>query len=164
MSNEQYAIIADFPNYAISTYGNVLNIKTGRILKTHDDCRGYDIVNLYNNKIKKHKKIHRLVIVAFLDNPENKPYCDLIDRDKKNNNILNLRFATRSENAHNSSIKKTNTSTCTGVCFEKKTNNWRVKISINGKMKHIGCYDNFDEAVASRKYQEDLHYKEFRAL
>ena len=162
MTDEQYIIITDYPNYAISTYGQVLNIKTGRILKSGTDRGGYYVVILSKDKIQKIKRVHKLVSNAFLNNSENKPCCDHIDRDRKNNNILNLRFATVSENIHNSSIKKTNTSTCTGVTFER--NNWRVRISINGKRVHVGSYANFDDAVLERKRQVDLHYKEFKAL
>ena len=42
----------------------------------------------------------------FLDNPENKPHIDHIDRDKSNNNQDNLRWATISENFLNKDILK----------------------------------------------------------
>jgi len=94
----------------------------------------------------------------------NKICTDHVDRNKFNNNISNLRYATYSENNKNASIKKNNTSTCTGVYFHKKSNKWNVKITINGKLKHIGLYDNFDDAVTIRKKQETIHYKEFQAI
>jgi len=164
MFYEQYAIILEYPNYSISTCGQVLNIKTGRILKPLINTGGYYYVNLYNNKIRIHKRIHKLMSDAFLENPENKKCCDHIDRNKKNNNILNLRYATHSENGKNATIQKNNTSSCTGVSFHKNNNKWRVQIYINGKDKHIGCYNNFNDAVTSRKYQEELHYKEYQPL
>jgi hypothetical protein len=37
-------------------------------------------------------------------------------------------------------------------------------MTINGKHKHIGLYNNFDEAVTIRKEQEKIHYKEFQAI
>jgi len=164
MFYEHYAIISNFSNYAISTCGNVLNITTGRILKPGINTGGYYYVNLYKNKKVKNKRIHKLVSNAFLDNPENKKCCDHIDRDRKNNNITNLRYATSSENKKNSSIYKNNTSSCPGVSFKKKCNKWRVEIYINKKKKHIGCFDNFNDAETSRKYQEELHYKEYQPL
>jgi len=158
---EQFAIIIDFPNYAISTYGHVLNTKTGRILKPSIDTHGYYKVILCNNKKKTIKRIHKLVCNTFLDNIYNKKCVDHIDRNRKNNNITNLRHVTPSENKKNSSIYKNNTSTCPGVFFIKSNNKWLVKISINKKLKHIGSYDNFNDAVISRKFQEELHYKEY---
>jgi hypothetical protein len=161
---EIYAMISDYPNYAVSSYGNVLNIKTGRMLKPGIDGNGYYYVNLYKNKAMTHKKNHRLVIAAFLGNTENKLCTDHIDRDRLNNNISNLRYATYSENNQNRSKCKNNTSTCTGVSFYKNLNKWRVLINLNGKQAHVGYYANFDEAVTSRKEQEVIHYKEFQAI
>jgi len=162
--SEQFIIILEYPNYAISTYGQVLNINTGRILKPGINTGGYYYVILCNNKKKTIKKIHKLVSNAFLDNPENKKCCDHIDRDRKNNNITNLRYATSSENNKNKGIQKNNTSKCPGVCFDKNSNKWRVRICINGKRKHIGLYNNFNDAVTSRKNQETIHYKEYQPL
>jgi hypothetical protein len=161
---EQYAMITDYPNYAVSSYGNVININTGRILRPGISSRGYYHVALSKDKMIATKKIHRLVTTTFLDNPGNKPCCDHIDRNKLNNNISNLRYATISENNKNASIKKNNTSTCSGVSFYKNLNKWCVRITINGKNKHIGYYNNFDEAVTIRKELETIHYKEFQAI
>jgi hypothetical protein len=161
---EQYAMIANYPNYAVSSYGNVLNIKTGRILRPGIDRNGYYYVNLYKNKAMTPKKNHRLVTITFLDNPDNKKCTDHIDRNRLNNNISNLRYATYSENNQNRSKCKNNTSTCTGVSFHKKANKWEVRITINGTRTHIGLYINFYDAVISRKEQEKIHYKEFQAI
>ena len=45
--------------------------------------------------------VHRLVALAFIDNPDNKPTIDHIDRDKNNNCVENLRWATQSEQEYN---------------------------------------------------------------
>ena len=48
---ETWAKINGWPNYEVSTYGNVRNVKTGRILKPmiKDKQKPYLKVNLYNN-------------------------------------------------------------------------------------------------------------------
>eukprot|EP00985_Skeletonema_marinoi_P005492 scaffold2384_cov150-Skeletonema_marinoi.AAC.2 len=35
----------------------------------------------------------------------------------------------------------------TGVTFHKRTKKWQAQISIEGKQRHIGCYENEEEAI-----------------
>ena len=42
--------------------------------------------------------IHRLVAMAFINNPDNKSCVDHIDRDRSNNNVENLQWVTSKEN------------------------------------------------------------------
>ena len=58
------------PNYEVSSEGKIRNKTTNYILKPHIDNAGYYNVRLGN---KQHYKIHRLVAMAFIPNPENKP-------------------------------------------------------------------------------------------
>ena len=50
----------------------------------------------------RHKgRIHRLLALQYIPNPDNKPEVDHIDRNKENNSLSNLRWASRIENRHN---------------------------------------------------------------
>ena len=59
---------------------------------------------------RKSAKIHRLVAEAFIPNPENKECVDHIDKVRNNNNVNNLRWATKSENCMNKKIQSNNKS------------------------------------------------------
>ena len=65
---EEFRPIKDFPIYAISNFGNIANLRTGKIKKPHDNGRGYYDVLFYKNKIRHTFRVHRLVAEIFIDN------------------------------------------------------------------------------------------------
>ena len=78
-----------------------------RILKPILQKRvGYFSVTLYKEHKAKIYWIHRLVAMAFLPKPHNKSEVDHIDTNPKNNNVENLRWATRKENCNNERTRK----------------------------------------------------------
>jgi hypothetical protein len=94
--------IQDCYKYEISNLGRVKNIKTGKYLKSKIRQDGYENITLYINNKPKTFKTHRLIAQAFIPNPENKPTVNHIDRNKSNNSISNLEWATMSEQNYHS--------------------------------------------------------------
>lgn len=94
---EVWKKIEGFENYEISTFGNVRNVKTLRILSKTVNRDGYLYCCLNKDKKKYTFRIHRLVASVFLLNDFNKPTVNHIDGVKHNNNLINLEWATRKE-------------------------------------------------------------------
>jgi hypothetical protein len=145
---EVFRSIDGYESYAISSFGRVKNVITGKILKARNGKYGYLRVNLYEYRVMKTHQVHRLVANAFIDNPDDKLCVDHKNNDKTNNHISNLRFATNKENQQNSKLSIKNTSGAKGVTFGK--NRWRASIVIDGIKIHIGYYDNLEDAKLAR--------------
>lgn len=128
-------------NYSVSNLGNVRNNKTGRILKNSIHPSGYIQIDLSYDR---HIKVHKLVANAFIDNPENKPCIDHIDRNRSNNNVNNLRWVTYQENARNRKKMSNSLSKYKGIWLE---NRWRTRITIDGKGINLGSYKTEEEAA-----------------
>lgn len=101
--------ISDFPGYYVTVDGKVYSRKNNRhgylkdyhLLKTkytkHD---GRPYVTLRNPKlgIRRLAKVHRLVALAYIPNPENKPGVCHKDNNPLNNHVDNLYWGTQAEN------------------------------------------------------------------
>lgn len=96
--------------YQVSNYGNIKSLnrinRNGKtvhekILSQAKGTSGYLQVNLSKDNEAKIFQVHRLVAVAFIDNPDNKPQVDHIDNNKHNNHVENLRWVTGKENMGN---------------------------------------------------------------
>jgi hypothetical protein len=55
-------------NYEISSYGQIRNSKTRRILTSHKQSDGYVRIRIHNNKIKIKEKILTYALVHLLQN------------------------------------------------------------------------------------------------
>lgn len=148
---EEWKQITDYENYSISNFGSVKNNLTNRILKPKI-VNKYYMIDLCKNGTKKPASIHRLVGLYFLEKVEEKETIDHIDRNKTNNHISNLRWATKSEQQKNKNKSKNCLSKWKGVTFDKQKNKWKCHMRIDGKLKHIGYFDN--EIDCAKKYNE----------
>lgn len=86
--------------YQISNYGNVKSFYRNIILSPKTDKDGYKEVSLTKDHKKKTFKVHRLVAVAFLENPDNLPQVNHKDECKDNNTVDNLEWCTEIYNRH----------------------------------------------------------------
>jgi hypothetical protein len=89
---------------------------------------------------------------------------DHADENKSNNKFYNLRLANRSEQQHNQSKRRNNTSGHKGVTWCKKKQKYRAYIGCNKKVFHLGYYEIIDQAVAARQAKELELFGEFSPL
>ena len=102
---EQWKKIRFFPAYEVSDRGRARSWKSGkpRILKPQTVTRGdrkktYLRVTLYNKGGKRHRKIHRLVALAFKERVPGKNTVNHVDGNTHNNWVTNLEWTTAVEN------------------------------------------------------------------
>lgn len=84
--------------YKITNDGRIYSEYLGDFLKPFYSRGGYVRVKLnYGNRSKKFM-MHRLVAMAFIPNPDNKPVVDHINRNRADNRVENLQWVTTQEN------------------------------------------------------------------
>ena len=88
-------------------------------------------------------------------------YHDHINQNKKDNRSENLRPCTHQQNDWNRPRAKNNTSGYIGVCWNKKTQKWFSRITVDGDVKQLGRFANKDDAIRARLEAEAKYFKEF---
>lgn len=91
--------------YYVSDYGRVKGMpnrlcKQVHILKTCFTHNGYCTISLKENNNSMPKRVHRLVCIAFLANPNNYPQINHKDENKLNNTLDNLEWCTSKYNCN----------------------------------------------------------------
>ena len=142
-------IIEDFPNYMIYPDGRVWSIKSKKFLY-QSNSRGYKHCMLYRDKVRKACKVYRLVAKAFIPNPENKESVDHIDRNTLNNNVTNLRWATRSEQKCNTPCRKDSKTGYKHINYYKQSNKYRFILYKGKKQIYKKNFKTLEEAIEYR--------------
>lgn len=137
---EDYKIISEYC-WCYSRFGYVIT-----------DSNKYQTI-----KDKKGLAMHRLVLDYWDYNFD----IDHINNNKSDNRKCNLRIVTRSQNFMNKKKQKNNTSGVTGVYWDKSRNKWLSSIQLNGVQKHLGRFDDKDDAIVARKMAEDKYFGEY---
>lgn len=71
---------------------------------------------------------------------------DHINREELDNRRKNLRYATKQTNSMNSKV--------IGISYRKDTKKWSAMIVIDGKRKFLGCFEEYKDALNTRKEAE----------
>ncbi len=117
--NSEWKDIEGFEGlYKVNRNGDVLSlvgwngkqyINRERILKPTLTTTGYQKVDLKRDGKRKSLKLHRIVAMAFIPNPNNYPIINHIDGNPLNNSIENLEWCTQKHNckhAYDTGLRK----------------------------------------------------------
>ena len=120
------------------------------------DSYGYAVTSVRNEVSGKYNKIVKMH--QLLSQCTNDYVVDHKNGDKLDNQKHNLRMCYQRDNTKNHAVHKTSTTGVSGVTWDKKNQNWRVRI---GKDISIGSFANFDNAINARKNAEEKYFGEY---
>lgn len=95
----EWKIIPDYPDYAVCSSGQIVNLKTNKLRK-FSNHKGYSQCMVRRDGKSYNRFVHRLVANAFLPKPLNGQIIDHINGIRNDNRVENLRWCTINENLH----------------------------------------------------------------
>jgi hypothetical protein len=148
INGEIWEVVPNFEKYEASTSGRIRNIKLKTLLKPSKLCSGYYASSLRNQSNKAiNIKFHRIIAQTFIPNPENKPTVNHKDKNKENNTVDNLEWATQKEQiSHQWNINPPERKQSKQIVYEVQQQNeeWKkilgydgYTISNHGRLKYI---------------------------
>lgn len=122
---------------------------------------GYIIYYAVKNGHRYRIQMHRLL----MNLEDNNLLVDHINHNRTDNRKENLRICTPSQNVWNMDRRGRNKSTgYTGIekySSKTKGDRYRVTISENNNLHHLGTFDTLEEAIKARKDAEKMYWGEF---
>ena len=125
--------------------GTVINHMEEKILVPALNNNGYSYVNLCKNGKAKKEYVHRLVAMAFIPNPENKPQVNHKNEIKTDNVVENLEWCSAQENINY------------GTRTTRAVKNCRsFKLGNNPRAKAVFCAELNKTFDCAKRVEEEL--------
>jgi hypothetical protein len=128
----------------------ICDLQDYQLLKKHNwliDSYGYPVTKIR----KRCTRFSRMIM-----HPPEGIYIDHINGDPSDNRRKNLRLATELDNQRNMCLPKHNSSGFKGVSFRRDRGKFRAYISLHNKIKHLGTFENAEDAA--RAYDEAARF------
>ena len=133
---DEFVDLKDYEGlYKINKQGEVWSCYYKRLMKPTLNKTGYYVIEIVKDKTRKQTFIHRLLAIQYLPNPNNLLMVDHIDRNKINNCLDNLRWAScrtnnlnmgkTSKSGHQNIYIDNYNQYIVNICFNKKRYNKR---------------------------------------
>lgn len=91
MTGEVWAAVEEYPDYAVSTHGRVMNVHTNVMLRPRNNSYGYTRVGLRKDGRTHDIYVHHLVAKAFITGYHEGVQIRHV-HDNSDNHVTNLRF------------------------------------------------------------------------
>ena len=133
--------------YQVSNYGNIKSLSKvvknaygvhrteDKIFKPQTKKNGYLQIQLSKNGKQKHYKVHRLVALTYIANPNNYPCVNHKDENKLNNHVSNLEWCTYEYNTNYGTRNKRASEKLKGKMKNKKL----TKQQLEKRYRKVKC-------------------------
>ena len=137
------------PRYWINKEGQITNKETGKTIKWLISRHGYYYCHLWANNGNRYIRMHRLLALAFIPNPNNYPLVRHLNDIKTDNRLENLEWVSHRENCIR--VKDRN------YKYRKKNGYYQVKDDqYDPEIKHIRYFKKISDITDNKTDQNTI--------
>ena len=162
MEKENWKPIPNFEGlYEASTKGQIRNSK-GQLIAPQKSAKGYLRLRLNKEGKGYNFKVHRLIALTFIPNPENKPQVNHINEIKTDNRVINLEWVNALENNRHGTGRDRNIyhkKRAVFMCDKNTGEKLKRFDSMHQASKAVGVSMVCIEAVCKKRQKTSAGYK-----